>query len=1771
MLAGILAAVVAVSSVQLPASVVYAEETVEGNISDVVSETADQTGGRIEEEGQDKGETEETEETEEAGSSGESVKPEDDGGGLSEDGSSESETTEDGSSESETTEDGGSESGTTDEDTDVPGKAEDGSDQSADPEETDDKGSDSEVTEPLGDEEGGIEDSAGETEEPEEEQQISGNDIPESGTAEGASEEGGGRGILATTGEALDLANPSAEYTALDGSKISSAAQGQPKLLIFYSNTCYNSQTTIRGISQKIRAFAGVDIYGIETSNKTKEEVEDFQAQYGCKEIVFSYDTDGLNQSSLWVYARAGGVVEDNKVTWPVIAYIDADNRLQYVTKALKSADEVLSNLEQYCGFKAGNEESYTITYVLGGGTNSTENPSYYTPETETIILQDAVWAGHQFEGWYKDPFYSVRVREIARGSKGDLTLYAKWSAASGTEIPEIVITPSEGNVVMGFSGSYYTESADKILKRLNEIRWEACEQGVRNPLTDTPLTKADYVPLQWSSDLEAIARLRAAEATVNQDHERPNGKSCFSVSTSNGESSYGENLAWNYSGLMAGIEQWYDEKQDWVNQTAGAVTGHYTSMISPDFRSVGVGAFRLSSGGWYAVAQQFSYKDTLDANKNPSQGNCVQDIEIQGSKVAAFRFGKDIATFLREGATYQIPLDVSVKYEDYYGEDKTYSGPYRAGGTWHSSDVAVATVDGKGMLCAGTKGTADISIKAGNREATVTFTVYGQDENLFTVQSPDTTTYKVGEKIKVAGGKVSYEPVPGKGTVTTDMTMDMISGFDSSKPGICTVSVSYGGYRADFDTLIVEEPEVQAACGQRLREVALPECDHGTYSWQDDTLILDQTGVRTFTAEFTPNDLDKFQKRTDIQVKVTTQMSLGNSTQVAFKNNVFTYNGTEQEPKVVVSVADTVLTEGKDYELTYENNKNAGTATVIVQGIGLYHDSISRNFEIEPAPIVVRAKDMTILTDAKVPSANAYAYEVNGLMKGDSLLKKPVLSCDIVSTEKTGCYDIIPEGADAGPNYVVSHEKGKLTVAREYVSCTVLFDVQGHGSAPDSQVGIKVGGTVERPEEPSAAGYRFAGWYCDSACVKEWNFDTDIVQSDMTLYAKWLCESGSGSFAMQEIVDVYYTGKACKPAVSVYDGDTLLRAGRDYQIRYYNNVNANKDNMRRKGNGAGAFFQEKLPYVEIIGKGNYSEKVKVNFNILPASIGDGNGNPADGVTLKVSDQLAKATRVQRPFSSIKYGRTMRKGTDYSVSLLVENGRDQTGRNLPTGMLLEEAAVPAGYEGVFRLMIQGLGNYEGNISRQVYIADKTHLIKNARITLGKNVKNISFNGEAVELTPAERDSSDVFTVKCGGEFLRYNRDYTVRYRNHDRVGKAELTIVGMGEYVGEKTATFNINGRTFKSGTVTIDDIEDKTYTGMALTQNDAFVLYGKGTKDERALVYGTDYTISYTKNVNAGVVVMTFKGSEKAGYSGSIKKSFRINAEDIGKTEQAVGMRDITVSYAKAGAMPTEEVVLTNKAGMRLVNGKDYTLRYKNNKAVADRTDENPPVILVKGKGNYAGEIPVYFNIVRKDLTVDEITIKTSATAYKENKDADYEYKPSVKLMDGKKQLRAGVDYEITYVNNTQADYEAYLQSLEGRGRNAAAFGLTPERGTGMSGGPQAVIMQKEGSNYTLHDPLIVPLIVYRNKLTKSNLKVEIKEAVYTGATVKPEVTVYYQSQGDGNRIQLVEGEDYSLTYGSNIASGRNKGSVKISGIGPYYGGDVTVRFDIGKKVIAY
>lgn len=61
-----------------------------------------------------------------------------------------------------------------------------------------------------------------------------------------------------------------------------------------------------------------------------------------------------------------------------------------------------------------------------------------------------------------------------------------------------------------------------------------------------------------------------------------------------------------------------------------------------------------------------------------------------------------------------------------------------------------------------------------------------------------------------------------------------------------------------------------------------------------------------------------------------------------------FTYNGEAITPSVKVVLNEEVLIEGTDYALVYENNTNAGTATIIVTGAGIYSGSQVVNFTIE-------------------------------------------------------------------------------------------------------------------------------------------------------------------------------------------------------------------------------------------------------------------------------------------------------------------------------------------------------------------------------------------------------------------------------------------------------------------------------------------------------------------------------------------------------------------------------------------------------------------------------------------------------------------------------------------------------------------------------------------------------------------------------------------------------------------------------------------------------
>lgn len=107
----------------------------------------------------------------------------------------------------------------------------------------------------------------------------------------------------------------------------------------------------------------------------------------------------------------------------------------------------------------------------------------------------------------------------------------------------------------------------------------------------------------------------------------------------------------------------------------------------------------------------------------------------------------------------------------------------------------------------------------------------------------------------------------------------------------------------------------------------------------------------------------------------------------------------------------------------------------------------------------------------------------------------------------------------------------------------TVTFNTNG-GSAVKEQE-IDYGGKVTKPEAPTQTGYTFAGWYSDANFNTPWNFDTNTVSGNMTLYAKWNINQYTVTFNTNggsdvDSLSVDYGDTVTKPADPTRDGYTF-------------------------------------------------------------------------------------------------------------------------------------------------------------------------------------------------------------------------------------------------------------------------------------------------------------------------------------------------------------------------------------------------------------------------------------------------------------------------------------------------------------------------------------------------------------------------------------------------------------------------------------------------------
>lgn len=119
----------------------------------------------------------------------------------------------------------------------------------------------------------------------------------------------------------------------------------------------------------------------------------------------------------------------DNKaVKWSSsntkVATVDKNGKVKALkngTATIKATAKDGSGVSASCKVTVG----YKITYKLGKGTNNSQNPEYYY--NEKVNLKAASKKGYAFKGWYTDSKYKKKITSIAKSSKKNITVYAKW------------------------------------------------------------------------------------------------------------------------------------------------------------------------------------------------------------------------------------------------------------------------------------------------------------------------------------------------------------------------------------------------------------------------------------------------------------------------------------------------------------------------------------------------------------------------------------------------------------------------------------------------------------------------------------------------------------------------------------------------------------------------------------------------------------------------------------------------------------------------------------------------------------------------------------------------------------------------------------------------------------------------------------------------------------------------------------------------------------------------------------------------------------------------------------------------------------------------------------------------------------------------------------------------------------------------------------------------------------------------------------------------
>lgn len=478
-----------------------------------------------------------------------------------------------------------------------------------------------------------------------------------------------------------------------------------------------------------------------------------------------------------------------------------------------------------------------------------------------------------------------------------------------------------------------------------------------------------------------------------------------------------------------------------------------------------------------------------------------------------------------------------------------------------------------------------------------------------------------------------------------------------------------------------------------------------------------------------------------------------------------YTYDGSEIVPdseNVTVTLDGEPLT-ADDYTLSYENNTDAGTATVKATGKGNYSGTATGSFTINKATPTV--------TGVAVSDSIGTIYDTTDistitLTHGDSDTPGTVkLDDGQTLTTGSGTYNwtFTPSNTT---NYTTATGKITLTVEADTLE---KIEVTTAPSKTEYTYG----------ENFDKTGMVVTATYLSNA-TKDVTDDVTISPETLTVGVTEVTISYGGKTTTQAITvnpkvvsspiielsgtSFEYTGSEIKPTVTVKDGDTVIPES-EYTVEYSNNTNVGTATVTIKD----------------VEGGNYTVSGSTTFEITKAK----------ATVTTAPEAVTGLTYDGQPHALVTAGEAIGGTMQYSTE---ENGAYST--DIPTGTDV----------GTYTVWYKVMGDDNHSDTQPV--------------KLEVTIAGVSIDGAVVTLTPESStytgsEQRPTVTVTLDSQDLDGDTDYEVSYDPTEvkNAGTYTVTVTGTGNYEGTATATFTIQKADPNIGDVTYSggDLYDST------------------------------------------------------------------------------------------------------------------------------------------------------------------------------------------------------------------------------------------------------------------------------------------------------------------------------------------------------------------------